>query len=328
MRIFITGGTGYIGGALCRRLVADGHELCALVRPSSDRQTLDALGVECSVGDITDIDSMREGMRGADWVLHAAAELDFGSPRELMAGANALGSENVARLALDLGVPRALHVSSIASFGGSAADGTPSTEQSPPRLPFPNNYCATKNAGEVAFRKRAEQGLALNIVYPSLVYGPPSKKGGINSFLRLMLTGRLPAMVGGDRVSSWIYLDDLIEGIVRLIEKAPPGEHYLMTGERATTKAVATMVCELGGVRPPRLSLPVPVARTALLALAPLEIVTGRRLPFNNQQLRTLARHWSFDDSKARSAFDWSPRGLAEGLPPTVEFLKETIRGR
>ena len=129
---------------------------------------------------------MQEGMSGADWVVHAAAELDFGAPRERMQEANSLGSENVAALALELGVGRVLHLSSIAWFGGTAPDGSPSTEVSAPRLPFPNNYCETKHAGEVAFRKRAEKGLKLNVVYPSLVYGPPSRKGGINSFLRLM----------------------------------------------------------------------------------------------------------------------------------------------
>ena len=308
-----------------RVAVTDAADGPSLRGPAAE---LERLGAECFVGDITDKQSMRRGMSGADWVIHAAAELDFGSPRELMEGVNALGSENVARLAVDLGIARALHISSIASFGGSAPDGTPSTEESPQRLPLPNNYCVTKNAGETAFRRRADEGLALNIVYPSLVYGPPSKKGGINSFIRLMLTRRLPALVGADRISSWIYLDDLVEGIVRLMARAVPGEHYLMAGERCSTTEVAQRVCALGGTRPPRLTLPVPLARAVLLALSPLEIVTRRRLPFNNQQLRTLARHWSFDDSKARSAFDWHPRGLDEGLPPTVEFLKRTIRGR
>jgi dihydroflavonol-4-reductase len=328
MKIFITGGTGYIGGALCRRLSAEKHEIHALVRPTSDRRLLEDLGIACFEGDITDRDSMRNGMDGAEWVIHAAAELDFGSPLDRMEGANAVGSENVAALALELAIGRTVHISSIASFGGTARDGTPSTEVSEPQLPLPNNYCVTKNAGEVAFRRKADEGLALNIVYPSLVYGPPSKKGGINSFLRLMLTGRLPALVGADRVSSWIFLDDLVEGVVRMMERAVPGEHYLMTGERCSTADVTARVCELGGSRRPRLAIPVSVARALLFAAAPFEILTRRRLPFNNQQLRTLNRHWSFDDSKARRALDWTPRGLDEGLPPTVAFLKGTIGRR
>lgn len=326
MRIFITGGTGYIGGALCRCLAATGHEIRALVRPSSDRQALDDLGIECCEGDITNSLSMRGAMNGADWVIHAAAELDFGSPPERMDRTNILGSENVATLALELGIRRALHISSIASFGGTAPDGSPSTEESVPLLPLPNNYCETKHAGEAAFRTRAEAGLLLNIVYPSLVYGPPSKRGGINSFLRLILTGRLPALVGADRISTWVFLDDLVEGIVRVMERSKPGQHYLMSGERASTTEIVEKVCTLGNVRRPLLTLPVPIARMLLLALTPVEIVSGRRLPFNNQQLKTLARHWSFDDSKARRDLGWSPRGLDQGLPPTVEFLEGTIR--
>ena len=325
VRIAVKGGTGYIGGGLCRRLTADGHEVRALVRPTSDRTELDTLGVECVEGDITDRESLGGAMAEVDWLVHAAAELDFGASRERMEHANALGSENVAAVALATGVPRVLHVSSIAAFGGTAPDGTPSSEESSPVLPLPNNYCVTKRAGEIAFRRAAEQGLALNVVSPSLVYGPPSKKGGINSFLRLILSGRLPALVGTDRVSSWIYLDDLVDGLVRVIERARAGAHYLMTGEGASTADVVARICALGEVAAPRLTIPVPVARALLLMLMPVEVVRGRRLPFNNQQLRTLARHWHFDDSKARRELEWKPRGLEEGLPPTVEFLKGTL---
>lgn len=326
MRIFVTGGTGYIGGALCRRWAAEGHDVRALVRATSDRRELDSMGIECFVGDVSDRESMRRPMSGAEWVVHAAAELDFGAPRERMKEANAVGSENVASLALETAVGRVLHISSIAAFGGSAPDGTPSNENSEPLLPFPNNYCMTKRAGEDAFRALTDDGLALNIVYPSLVYGPPSKKGGINSFLRLMLSGRLPALVGADRISTWIYLDDLVEGIVGVMGSRRPGEHYLLAGESASTKEVVSKVCSLGDVRSPRFEIPIPLARLILVGLVPVELLSGRRMPFNTQQLRTLSRHWNFEDRKARRDLAWSPRSLDEGLPPTVEFLKQTIR--
>ena len=74
MRIFLTGGTGYIGSELCRRLVEQGHEVRALVRSTSDTRRLDKIGAALFVGDITDRYSMREAMSGADWVVHAAAD--------------------------------------------------------------------------------------------------------------------------------------------------------------------------------------------------------------------------------------------------------------
>src|SRR3954468_4693269 len=135
-RIFLTGGTGYIGLALARRLVRDGHEVRALVRATSNVEPLRQLGAATFTGDLADRASMREGMSGADWVIHAAAELDPAAPTERMRQANTTGSENVASLAFKLGVPRLLAVSSIAAFGGSPPDGSAATEESPPQLPY------------------------------------------------------------------------------------------------------------------------------------------------------------------------------------------------
>jgi nucleoside-diphosphate-sugar epimerase len=177
MRIFLTGATGYIGTALCRRLAGAGHELRALVRATSKLETLRELGVATFPGDLGDRATMREGMSGADWVIHAAAELDPSSPDERMTGANVQGSDNVASLAWKLGVPRFLSVSSIAWWGGSPADGSAATETTPPQKPFPTPYSATKHAGQQAIREWEKKGLRVNTVYPSLVYGPPGKKG-------------------------------------------------------------------------------------------------------------------------------------------------------
>jgi dihydroflavonol-4-reductase len=322
MRIFVTGGTGYIGGQICRRLTEERHEVRALVRPTSRYGELEKIGVRCFVGDITDRYSMREGMSGADWVVHAAAELDFTAPRERVYEANVTGSANVASLAWKLGVGRVLAVSSIAAFGGSAPDGSPATEESAPQLPLPSTYSKTKREGERSFEEWIEKGLRVNTVYPSLVYGPPSKRGGANSLLRGLLKGRIPAVVGGDRTTSWVFLDDLVEGTLRVMERADPGERYLLAGERVTIRDVVNRVCRLGGVRAPRLAISPTLARLLMAVAAPFYSLRGRRPPFNRGQLESLGRHWSFDDSAARRRLDWDPRGLDEGLPPTIAYLQ------
>lgn len=322
MRIFLTGGTGYIGKALARRLVEAGHEVRALVRPTSQVEPLREMGAATFVGDIGDRYSMREGMSGSDWVIHAAAELDFDAPVERMRDANVEGSENVASLAWKLGVPRFLSVSSIAYFGGSPEDGSLADETSPPMQPFPSRYSATKHSGERAIREWAKKGLAVNTVYPSLVYGPPGKKQGSNALLRQILKGRLPALVGAERKTSWVYLDDLVDGMMRVLERAPAGRDYLMAGDVVTLRELVERVCALGGVRPPRLSLPLGLVRTAVAVGAPLFRMRGRRPPFSLEQLGSLERHWAFDDTRARTELGWTRRGLAEGLPPTVELIQ------
>jgi dihydroflavonol-4-reductase len=327
MRIFLTGGTGYIGGALARRLVADGHEVRALVRATSKVEGLQELGVATFVGDLGDRTSMREGMSGADWVIHAAADLDFGAPEERMRQVNVQGSDNVASLAYKLGVGRFLSVSSIAYFGGSPEDGTPATETTPIRQPFPSLYSATKHSGELAVREWGKKGLRINTVYPSLVYGPPGKKSGSNYFLRQMIKGRIPAVVGGDRKVSWIHLDDVVEGMLAIVEnpgKAAPGRDYLLAGDVTTVRSLIDRVSRLGGVRPPRLSLPVGVARVGLALAAPLFRLRGHKPPVPPEQLESLSRHWAFDDTRARTELGWRPRTLDEGLPGTVEYLRAT----
>ena len=321
MRIFITGATGYIGTALSRRLVEQGHELTALVRATSELSNLQALGVRTFVGDVTDRYSMRQPMSGSDWVVHAAAELDFAAPLGRMRRINASGSENVASLAFKLGVGRFLSVSSIAIFGGSPEDGSASDEESPPELPLPSAYSTTKLEGEEAVRTWAEKGLRVNTVYPSLVYGPPGKKQGANALLRAFLKGRMPAIVGADRRVRCIYLEDLVDGILRVMERAEPGEAHMLTGALATVEEIATRTCELGGVAVPRRRMSARTAGFLTALMTPYYRLRGFRPPLLRDQVRSLGRHWNFDDSKARRELDWHPRSLEAGLPSTVEFI-------
>jgi dihydroflavonol-4-reductase len=324
VRIFLTGGTGYIGGALARRLAAAGLEVRALVRATSNVDKLHEIGAATFVGDIADRYSMREAMSGADWVIHAAADLDFGAPEERMRQTNVEGSENVASLAFKLGVPRVLSISSVARFGGSLPDGSLATEDAPVQQPFPSMYSATKHAGGLAIHAWGQRGLRVNTVYPSLVYGPPGKKSGSNFFLRQILKRRIPAVVGADRRASWIHLDDLVEGLIAVLQKAPPGRDYLMTGDVITVRDLVDQVCRLGRLPSPRLSLPVGLAQFGLSLAAPLYRLRGHRPPIPPEQLESLARHWAFDDTRARTELGWRPRTLDEGLPGTVEYLLAT----
>lgn len=324
LRIFLTGATGYIGRALAGRLAAAGHEVRALVRETSDPDRvadLRELGAAPFVGDVTDRFSMREGMSGADRVVHAAADLDFYGPGERMRRVNVQGAENAASLAYKLGCGRFLLVSSIAAFAGSPEDGSPASEETEKGDDFPSLYSATKRSGEEAVRGWADRGLDLNVVWPSLVYGPPGKRSGANALLRLFAKGRLPILVGGDRRTSWIYLDDLVEGLARVVERAEPGRDYLMTGDVAPTREVVERTCELAGARPPRVELPLWLARLGSRLAAPYYRLRGFKNPLPPGQLESLGRHWAFDDSRARRELDWRPRPLAEGLPPTVDHV-------
>jgi dihydroflavonol-4-reductase len=317
MRIFLTGGTGYLGGAIARRLVAEGHELHCLVRESSGTAALEAIGARLHVGDIAERFSMRQGMAGSDWVIHAAADLDLLGPPGRMERVNVQGSENVASLAFKLGTGRFLSISSMAYWGGTPDDGSPGDETMPLREP-PTRYSATKRAGQQAIDAWAERGLRVNTVFPSVVYGPPGKHGGVNGLIRALAQRRFPLLVGGDRRSSWLYVDDLVEGVWQVMQHAEPGRHYLLGGDVASSREIAHRVSALAGVKPPRGNLSPRLLRWVSAAFP---FILPRRLA--REQLRSLERHWVLDDSRARAELDWRPRSLAEGLPGTVEYLLE-----
>jgi dihydroflavonol-4-reductase len=257
-------------------------------------------------------------------VIHAAADLDLTGPPERMRQTNIEGSENVASLAYKLGVGRFLSVSSMAYFGGSPDDGSPANEATPAREPFPTLYSATKHSGELAIQEWAKKGLKINTVYPSLVYGPPGKKEGANALLRQLLKGRFPVLVGADRKTSWVFLDDVVDAMMRIVHQSEPGRNYLLAGDVTTLRSLVERVCALGGVKPPKLSLPIGVARGAMALAGPLYRMRGRRPPVAPDQLDNLARHWAFDDTRARTDLGWIPRTLDEGLPPTVRHLQST----
>lgn len=317
----MTGATGYLGGGLARRLREAGHEVRAVVRATSHAEPLRQIGVATFEGDITDRYSLREGMSGADWVVHAAADLDLNGPAERMRRINVEGSDNVASLAYKLGVGRFLSVSSVASFGGSPPDGT-AVDETAPLLPPPTRYSATKRAGGEAIRQWERRGLAVNTVYPGLVYGPPGEKKGANAILRQVVLERMPLLVAGDRRMSWVYLDDVVDALLRILEQAEPGRGYILAGEVATLGSVIERTAALAGVRPPRPRVPLAAAKLLLALSLPLYRLRGRRRAMGPGQLRSLERHWAFDDTRARRELDWHPRSLESGLPPTVEMLR------
>ncbi len=157
-----------------------------------------------------------------------------------------------------------------------------------------------------------------------MVYGPPGKRRGANAMLRMIVKGRLPAVVGGDRILRWVFLDDLVEGIDRVMSRAQPGKSYFLTGDAITVDRLVEKVARLAHQRIPRLRLSPRMAEIAVAVAAPYYRFRGWREPLNRYQLRTLGRHWNFDDSLARGELDWHPRTLSEGLPPTIERLRST----
>ena len=121
MKVFLTGGTGFIGQPLTKALLTRGWSVTALVRKPNtiQAQALSKIGAQLSTGDVTDCDSMRAAMNGADIVVHNAGHYEYGvdqAGKQRMHTINVTGTDNVLGLAHDLGIPRTVYVSTVQAF--------------------------------------------------------------------------------------------------------------------------------------------------------------------------------------------------------------------
>lgn len=326
MKAFVTGGTGFIGRNVVRKLLDRGYQVTALVRSEGGAPALREMGADIVFGDITDRESMRVGMRGSDVVFHIAAIYNF--LPEMMAqcdDVNVGGTRNVLELAFELGIPRIVYTSTIAVFGdthGELPDETYFTDG-----PFASDYDRTKwKAHYEVAEALISQGAPIIIVMPGGVYGP-----GDNSWLvemmRLFYRGMLPIVPGADSVITYAYVDDVAEGHILAAEKGRIGESYILAGPAVPFGEMVEFWSQLTGKRPPVARIPSRMVRVA----APLAGVAQPRLglpqSFSGDFLKVVGATYAARSDKARAELGWRPRPLQSGMLETFEWIAATETG-
>jgi nucleoside-diphosphate-sugar epimerase len=320
MDVFLTGGTGFIGGEVARRLRARGDGVRALVRDRGRAQRLADLGCELVVGDLSDERALQAACSGADAVVHAAAVYEVGVPedrRSVLVDANVGGTERVLGAALAAGVRKAVYVSTVAVFGNTRGEVADETWVRREGVPSTSVYETTKADAHRRAMEIAARGLPLVVVQPGVVYGPgdPSTFGEL---LRQFLTGRLPALPFPGFGMTPVHRDDVAAGVLLALDAGVAGESYVLAGEPTTNRELLTVLARVAGRKPPSRTVPTVV----LKALAPAGRVVGPLLGFppNLRELISSSdgvTFWARSD-KARRELGWSSRPLEEGLREVV----------
>jgi nucleoside-diphosphate-sugar epimerase len=319
MKVFLTGGTGFIGGAVARALRDRGDEVVALVRTPARAQELARRGATLVQGDLGDLAAIEKGMQGADAVIHGAAVYEVGiraSERPRMDQANVGGTENVLGTALRLKIPRALYVSTVGVFGNTR--GQVLDESGPLGDGSTSWYERTKvEAHRVALRM-GEQGLPLVIVQPGGVYGP-GDHSQLGNIVHQFVSGRLPAMAFPGLGINFVHRDDVVAGILLALDKGRPGNSYILGGEIATAQQFVETLARITGRRPPRITMPTAILRMS----APLGPLFAPKLGFppNLRELISASdgvTYWARHDKAVRE-LGYAPRPLEQGLRQTLE---------
>jgi len=256
MKAFITGGTGFVGSAVIRKLLAAGHQVRALVRPGTNTRQLDGLPVERIEGDLANAGSLHTGMSGCQWVFHVAALYAYwGYTWDDFYQSNVEGTRRVLEAAARSGVQRIVHTSSIASLG-IPRDGTPGTEETSVTLEdMLSDYKRSKYLAEEVVREFVANGLPVVTVNPAAPVGvgdhKPTQTG---KMIVDFLNGKMPAYV--DTGLTIVDVDDVAEGHMLAMEKGKIGERYILGGENLSLKQVLDLLSEVSGRPEVRLRIP------------------------------------------------------------------------
>jgi nucleoside-diphosphate-sugar epimerase len=311
VRVFATGTTGFLGSVVAEHLRARGDTVVALVRDPAKAELLRKAGRDVIVGDLADPDALRRGCDRCDAVIHAGAiyEVGISAPRRVdMYEANVNGTEAVLAAALAVGVPRAVHVSSIVVFGDTAGKVVDETYQRTDA--YTSYYDETKTLAHRVAESHAAKGLPIVIAQPGQIYGP-GDHSGIGAILRRAAIGKLPVLTFGDLGLSFVHVDDVAAGIVALVDRGRPGQAYVLGGEMARLRDAVRLMASLSGKPAPRLELP-----GALLRFA------ARMRPDVAEVVKSAdgVTFWA-TDAKARRELGYAPRSLREGL---VSYLSSS----
>jgi len=308
MRVFLTGATGFVMGAVARRLRAREDEVVALVRSRMRGTELSALGCELVEGDIVDLGHpARDRLRTCDALVHGAAIYEIGvtaARRRAMEETNVTGTRRTLEAARDARVRRVVYVSTIAAFGNThgavVAEGYAAT--APPTSAYEDTK---RRAHEIAL-EFARAGLPLVIVQPGQVYGP-NDHSEVGANLRALANGKLRYLALGGVGLNFVHVDDLADGIVRALDRGRTGECYVLGGEITRLDDAYRAVAQATGRPLPSLVIPDAVLRLAA------RVVPRIREAVSSADGVTF---WA-TDAKARSELGTRPRALLDGMRDT-----------
>lgn len=324
MRVFVTGGTGFIGKHLVRRLTATGHEVVCLVRSTSDIRVLREAGVQIVYGDVRDYDAVVNGMAGCDRVVHLANLYEMWLPDwSEMEQVNVDGTRCVMQAAMQTGVQRVVYLSTVAVFGKPAE--WPFCETSPRGLEVFSNYARSKRAAELVCREFQAKGLPVVMLYPGIVLGAGDDKPS-GQYIRDIIRRRVPSTIFHQSIGTYVYVGDVVEAILQAcVRNAVEGRNYLVGKHALNGREYVQLIAKLSGVSLPWFHFPDWAVIAASYLFTALSQIT--RTPpgwgLSIDAARTLKNGFFFDGSRAEKELGLRYTSLEAALQEAIQSYRE-----
>ena len=321
--VVVTGAAGFVGNVLVRELLARGARVRAVLNQRT--APLEGLDVEVVRADVREPDTLRAALEGADLVFHTVAIISLlGEQGGLVPAINVQGARNTAEAALEAGVRRFVHFSSVHAFDLDDR-GEPITERSPRPGPRHAAYDRSKLAGERAVREVFDRGLDGVVLHPSGVIGPwdwrPSPMGTV---LVDLAARRIPMLIGGG--FDWVDVRDVVEGALLAAERGGAGEGYILSGAWCSIQELGRRVEAITGTKPPRFTCPMWLARAGG-PFVDLWAKLGGTPPYTSEYLSPLRGAKLLSHDKAREQLGYAPRPLEESLRDLYAWRASHLAG-
>lgn len=315
--ILITGATGFLGRTLVDSCLTAGYEVRALVRNPEGRELPWKGLVDIADGDVLDILSLCKAMEGVETVIHAAAMVSFQKKdQEQLMSVNVEGTANVVDACLETGLPRLIHISSIASIG-RAATGVLATEETPFHSGHVvSGYAKSKIGAEREVQRGVAEGLQAVILNPGMILGPGNWDDGTPKIFRTVANG-LAFYNGGS--NGWVSAEDVAQACLLTIDQDPtPGERYILVGENRSYHWFLSEVAQQLGKAAPRIKIPRFLAIIAGWFSERIAGLMGKEPLLTLENMRSGTRAHGYDGSKIT--------GLGLSYTPIQEVIAETAK--
>ncbi len=314
----MTGGTGFVGGAIVENLIRRGRQVRVLARPTSRVSPLEQLGAEIFRGDILDAESVLNAVADCNVVYHAAALYDFWVPEpEELRRTEVEGTQSVLEACLRSGVEKVIYTSTALTIGEPR--GQTGNEKTTHRGYFLGHYERAKFEAERQALSFVDQGLAVICVNPAAVYGAGDFKPSGRSLVDV-LAGRIPMLFRG----SWsiVHRKDVAEGHILAETEGTPGRRYILSERAVSTAQFFGLACRLANRKMPRIG-PGWVAGAYAGAGEFVSRMTGRPPRLARENYRLLSHGFQVDGSRATRELGLHYRSWEQWLPETIQWYQD-----
>ncbi len=325
-KILVTGSSGFIGFNLTYELTKRGNVLKGLCRRLPERK-IENVNVELLEGQILDSNYLSKTFCDVDTVFHCAAYISFGRENFKKAyQVNVEGTKNVLEAAYQAGAKKVVHLSACAVMGFSLDKNRIFDEKANPEIKKDNTYAYTKKLAEEEVQKYVQKGLNVSIANIATVYGQGDRKLNSGAVIKSIYDGKMRFVPPGG--TSFVAVDDLVEGLILLAEKGRAGERYIFCTENMEYKVLAQRIARVLKVKEPRYALPGFTYYPALCAVKGMSLFSrfgkGKINLMTPQILKETYGYKYFSSKKAKEELGWSPsQSFEEAVENAFKYYKE-----